>query len=1538
MSDFLEKTKAGKLENMPPMLELLEARIAPASLDGVSWKAVSFETPILVKAGQGLSTTGDGTGTYLLHVSSGEALVFATDLNGNGAFDQNEITGISAGDGLNLTSFVDINGDIVTNLNADGTLTDLDPLSAGNDGCVLLNSKISGLTIRSLTSADSDSYLNHLAYTTYSLYGNIYAGGGFGSSSGGLVIDTAGWTSVQSKYNGTSGSEYYAGSTLYPNVGNIMTGTAASGEWFSFGLNPNSPSSLHGQLATFTPAAGASGGDIIGIHVGNGASTDLATYQAVQYQIGGLQTGNGGSGARAGNISNVTLYGDIGGFFAITGDGGTGTTGGAGGSITNLADLGSDNARVEIQTGHGGQGLNGKGGAGGSLSLGQFSTSGNVSILLGDGGDGTAGGGAGAGLNTGTFTPMDITDVPLPLKLVSTYRADGDIGMTQQIDFNDDGIGDIVYISENPSQLVVRLGQEVQVYDELTDTYITNYGITSSSPTYYLAAPMYSDAVSASLVVGDMDNDGVADFIATASSANYSSDGLYVYLWDSATESFSNPLRSAIPYWNLGGTSGIDYLASGGAVTDMVVGDFDGDDNLDIAFTAQYRESTLSNGLVTGLVVMSGLGDGYFYADTEYDSENVVWTKVPVVTVVSGSSGHSEILLQATSLMEGDTGTPETLLTGVVGKKSISTYSIDGGLLENDTSFSGKYRTRSYNDTTDEVEFSDGTTDITLADFTLLDVNNDGNADLIALSDGDGVIVAFEGDGAGAFDEPPNNNGIYLTGEFGVLGSDATELNSTFAGIVTGDFDANAGTVNFAVYSLGNAEDTALGFYLFTIDGFEQNYDSGEKAPNGDVDADGSVTFSKPDPVDTDVVVFSTYQGFDGLAVGFAIGTPNSEKSGSAKLQIRATTDSEIYSNAVDLADYGFLFEGGDGGNSQLGAGGAGGSIGSGTLTVAEDGTVTGGVTLWIPMGETNGGFSQNFSYLAGNGGDGFTAGGTGGKISGFVAQYVPGSGSVLASNVDLTAGNGGESIQGTGGKGGDVSKISVQTLWYAKAGDGGDGMTGGAGGNISGNGNSAIVDATTNWIYLYSGQGGEGIAAGGNGGNISSFKTGFLSLIGGVGGRLTFEAGDGGDSVSGRGGNGGSITNSAPLADSNYLAGNIFVTAGDGGSGQSGGNGGSITTFVNDPKSGSSPDAVSFMAGNGGAGVSSTGGNGGSITGVTVGGSGQDEYGELLFNRFLAGQGGNSYSGVGGNGGDISSVIGSSTNTSLAIAAGAGGFGLTKGGLGGSVLSSKGTSAGGDSKVLVIAGDGGDAYAFLATTLSSTPSLQDNLKAIGGVNGSGGNGGSIGSFKSTGQDVRTDLVAGNGGNLINYGAGLTKVAVGKGGSVTNITLEGDAGDIDQDVAIVGYTSLGTPMADFVTGWLALNQGVLLTNAQGNVGVLVGAAGRVSVSASPSTQGSAALDGVNGSVSTFSAKNIMSMIAGSVDRISAILSINGLSVPSGGALGAYKTNPYAHSNTPAYYEPNGVTITSTASVGGQLMDGAIVAISKQASLSGPRVF
>ena len=258
----------------PHSLEILEARIAPANagvaatvreaelaydsdpIGSQNFVSTKTDTPLLLKAGQVLTTgVGGRSGTYLLFVEKGEALIFTSDFNNNKLVDFNEITGIAAGAGLRIISFVDINGDIVTNLDADRTLTDSNNSTIGDDpflkgdGRLLNNVGIEKIELRSLAATDitdqnSDGIVDEfdialrLSLSSYSIHGNVLMGGSFGvvgDANSGLIIDDAG-RDLQETLFTELGTSYFV--DFKPTIGSIRTGSAASGEYFSFSITP----------------------------------------------------------------------------------------------------------------------------------------------------------------------------------------------------------------------------------------------------------------------------------------------------------------------------------------------------------------------------------------------------------------------------------------------------------------------------------------------------------------------------------------------------------------------------------------------------------------------------------------------------------------------------------------------------------------------------------------------------------------------------------------------------------------------------------------------------------------------------------------------------------------------------------------------------------------------------------------------------------------------------------------------------------------------------------------------------------------------------------------------------------------------------------------------------------------------------------------------------------------------------------------------------------------------------------------------------
>ena len=353
-------------------------------------------------------------------------------------------------------------------------------------------------------------------------------------------------------------------------------------------------------------------------------------------------------------------------------------------------------------------------------------------------------------------------------------------------------------------------------------------------------------------------------------------------------------------------------------------------------------------------------------------------------------------------------------------------------------------------------------------------------------------------------------------------------------------------------------------------------------------------------------------------------------------------------------------------------------------------------------------------------------------------------------------------------------------------------------------------------------------------------------------------------------------------------------------------------------------------------------------------------------FNRALAGNGGGSANGAGGTGGGIRGFASGADQGSYAIVAGSGGDGLTAGGLGGSVKTlNLATGASTLSKVLVIAGQGGSASAFIPN--KDDRSLNQLQNQYGGRVGRAGNGGSIVGVVQTGQTgAHFDFIAGNGGDTINYGTVLDRPLpfVGRGGSVQNIQLTGDIGNVDLGlvnpntgvidpstiVAIKGYNDLlgsGQTVRQYADQKFRIEPliGVTsLSDADGNVGIIVGAAGRnkmvtLDTVGNPGGYTSQpAQRGVNGNLIDIGARNILAAVAGSTDRIASIQVVKNIQVVNG-IVGSDKPKPDLSGafgvplvfGTFDYFDRNGILVPSGSQgespgpvLDGRLFDGAIV--------------
>ena len=439
-------------------IEALEPRVAPAILvNGGN-----------LLGGNGNPTTGEtstGANTVtLVKVLSGQALVF---------YNNGVITGISVGKHTKLDITGDVQGDIVTNLDANGRLSDSDnnPIN-GEDGGVLNGFGIKGIT-------------THPLGTETGSIGRIIAGGAVSN------VNIAGQC-----------AGIYAGDGIFRDsaVAKVTTGPV------------DTNSVLSGTQDTFVFSKTST------VPSNNAAITNVTVHTAQGLEIfaGSGASNASGTGVNGSSISNVTIaktlaaQGTAPVLYLYAGDGGSGTNGGNGGSISSFNDQGSI-AYVKLETGNGGAASNGLGGSGGALTSSTIvSSSTRYDFIMGNGGTGATGG-VGGGIKGLTFT-NNIT---------------GGASLIATDDFNGDGLPDVVLVNTLTGEATVSLGTTTVQHPGEANFTVAMQSITQANGTTVQTPFLPAEGGNpTSLVVTDLNGDGLPDFVVSYAST----DSLGVFL------------------------------------------------------------------------------------------------------------------------------------------------------------------------------------------------------------------------------------------------------------------------------------------------------------------------------------------------------------------------------------------------------------------------------------------------------------------------------------------------------------------------------------------------------------------------------------------------------------------------------------------------------------------------------------------------------------------------------------------------------------------------------------------------------------------------------------------------------------------------------------------------------------------------------------------------------------------------------------------------------------------------------------------------
>ncbi len=1345
-------------------IEPLEARIAPALLvNGAN-----------LLGGAGNPTTGETSvgdnSVALVKVLSGQALVW---------FDDGHISSISFGPNTSLEIHGDIDGDLVGNLTAGGTLSDADSNPAnGEDGAKLLANNLTGLKTLPL-SGQTGSVANIItggSISNLSISGEIlgaYAGDGVFRPESDLL---------------SAGHVFSSVGVL--DINPVASGTQSTFDFTKAGSDFQASASIRAAKITLAPG--------LQMFAGSGNPT------------GAVFAGPGPAG---GGISNITIESAVvpagspvntPSYALLAGDGANGKTGGAGGSISYVIEKASFGP-VVMTGGQGGAGAAGAGGVGGSISfLDVQSNSAHYIVTAGSGGNGAPAGDGGRLFNNNFSNRTPVS------------------GLIEAADFTGDGIDDILVIDAATGQMIIDTqdgapGGANAPFHQLLQynnmgTPVVLIDTAGVSPSDSLVLDLNGDnrldivvAYKNSSSLGFFLNQGGGVFFDPTIGANGDfasvSAGLSFAPVKIATDGYAialaenNEGKSFMRYGVVSGSTVDDLLfevsATSNEFSQPVAGIEFANGQFITAFTSGSISKLQTAGLLakkpfivtkTDVAIVGGISD---IGVDSTGNRLLVLSSVGHTVSVFDTAGA--VLAPVATIALPSNGTP--LVARFVHDSDPAT--------EDDITVLSSLPTGSL--FTNFTQTSDGdpaTADPFLAGNSL---NSGKTFKNFAPAYGP---AGFTGNAALA----GSMNGFIFTPDLVTT----TEYPLPFASKIIDASAGNGGTgLNLGkLIGKGGAGGGIIGI---NADANEIRLQAGDGGASGSgaAGAGGSVVNPISFVTSSGATIAPALLADVVLDVGAGNGgTPTGPTAKTAA----GGAGGSLNGLSITLAAGDITLTTGTGGDGSGGVGGAGGSF-NGVRTVSHDGSLT------LSTG------------AGGNALSGAVAGGAGGSINNFSHELELDPDIELLENkysVAISTGAGGTSVAGVGGAGGSLGGVTLMLDGSNRTYD--DLGT-----------NPPLVDAqkdSTVRISVVTGAGGQG-ASGGAGGNIRDFAhTSVFDQLG-RGGNIFINyvvmqltAGAGGIGTGGNGGAGGGILLSRPISG--------------------------VTFFdkdANDPND--PPSGVPFIAiaGDGGAG-SLKGGGGGAVTGLKLQNSAFVDGSSITQTHLrsavlLAGSGGDGGSSDGGAGGAVSGALIGTQVGFLDVTAGRGGDGglLGKGGAGGAVASSTfgvvNTLA--DLGLSIVAGDGGDGTlgggigGALSALQVSTPQSTDGISAIllsgngGDANsskGPGGKGGDI-SGLSQGKDVNSSI------NLIRAGNGGDNPlgTAGAGGNINGIKTVGFIGRPSDGVNRLGvFDQIGSG-----PGATTIAQG--LYSGRGGQGVL---------------------DGINGAVANVTARQIAA-IAAAVD-------------------------------------------------------------------------